>query len=116
MMRISFKTELKLNSTQITQLPRLGILKTYEYLPQELTPKTAIIGRTAKRWFVSFSYEVELKLKIAKQHARVANIPKDTLKKLTTHLAKNHSQVAQEPVLNCQQCDEAYRSRFKCCT
>jgi putative transposase len=41
------------------QLPRLGVVKTYERLPQGLAPKTAIISRTADRWFVSFSYEVE---------------------------------------------------------
>jgi putative transposase len=43
------------------QLPRLGILKTYEYLPQGLSPKTAVISRTADRWFVAFSYEMEIK-------------------------------------------------------
>jgi putative transposase len=139
------------------QLPRLGKLKTYERLPQGITPKTAVISKTANRWFVSFSYEVDLKttrkevavvgvdlgiktlatlstgqtfpnpqpyrnaerrlkrlqraasrkvkgsnnrqkanLKVAKQHARVANIRRDTLNKLTTHLAKNHSQVVIE--------------------
>jgi putative transposase len=139
------------------QLPRLGILKTYEYLPQGLSPKTAVISRTADRWFIAFSYEVEIKLidkirsvvgvdlgiktlatlssgetfanpqlnrqsqarlarlqkaasrkvkgsnnrrkanmKVAKQHAKTANIRKDTLNKLTTYLAKNHSQVVIE--------------------
>jgi putative transposase len=142
---------------RLLQLPKLGRLKTYERLPQGLSPKTAIISRTADRWFVSFSYEVEIKLidkiravvgvdlgiktlatfssgetfenpqpyrqsqarlarlqkaasrkakgsknrhkanmKVAKQHARTANIRKDTLNKLTTHLAKNHSQVVIE--------------------
>lgn len=142
---------------QALQLPRLGILKTYERLPQGLTPKTAVISRTAQRWFVSFSYETDIKplnqdrlavgvdlgvktlatlssgetfanpqpyrtaerrlkrlqkatsrkvknslnrqkanLKVAKQHAKTANIRKDTLHKLTTHLAKNHSQVVIE--------------------
>jgi putative transposase len=139
------------------QLPKLGIVKTYERLPQGLTPKTAIISRTANRWFVSFSYEVEptttakifsacgvdlgiktlatlstgqtfsnpqpyrqsqarlarlqkaasrkvkgsnnrhkANIKVAKQHAKTANIRKDTLNKLTTHLAKNHSKVVIE--------------------
>lgn len=139
------------------QLPKLGILKTYERLPQGLSPKTAVISRTADRWFVSFSYEVEstpttktvgacgvdlgiktlatlstgetfanpqpyrksqarlarlqkaasrknkgsnnrhkANMKVAKQHARTSNIRKDTLNKLTTHLAKNHSQVVIE--------------------
>ncbi len=35
-------------------------------------------------------------MKVAKQHAKTANIRKDTLNKLTTHLAKNHSQVVIE--------------------
>jgi putative transposase len=139
------------------QLPRLGVVKTYECLPQGLMPKTAIISRTANRWFVSFSYEVEptptdklvgacgvdlgiktlatlstgetfpnpqpyrqsqarlarlqkaasrkvkgsnnrrkANMRVAKQHAKTANIRKDTLNKLTTHLAKNHSQVVIE--------------------
>ncbi|NJR31660.1 MAG: IS200/IS605 family element transposase accessory protein TnpB [Chamaesiphon sp. CSU_1_12] len=139
------------------QLPKLGVLKTYERLPQGLTPKTAIISRTANSWFVSFSYEIEptittklidvcgvdlgikslatlstgetfsnpqltlksqarlarlqkaasrkikgsnnrrkANMKVAKQHARTANIRKDTLNKLTTYLAKNHSQIVIE--------------------
>jgi putative transposase len=139
------------------QLPKIGIVKTYERLPQGLTPKTAVISRTADRWFVSFSYEIEpnttaklfdacgvdlgiktlatistgatfpnpqpyrqlqsklarlqkaasrkvkgsnnrqkANLKVAKQHAKIANIRKDTLNKLTTYLAKNHSQVVIE--------------------
>jgi putative transposase len=139
------------------RLPKLGVLKTYERLPQGLAPKTAIVSRTADRWFVSFSYEIELSptvkiltavgvdlgiktlatlstgetfqnpqpyrksqarlarlqkaasrkvkgsknrhkanMKVAKQHARTANIRKDTLNKLTTYLAKNHSQVVIE--------------------
>jgi putative transposase len=139
------------------QLPKLGVLKTYERLPNGVTPKTAIISRTAKRWFIAFSYEIEpnittkvfgacgvdlgiktlatlstgktwtnpqnnrksqarlarlqkaasrkvkgsrnrhkANMKVAKQHARTANIRKDTLNKLTTYLAKNHSQVVIE--------------------
>jgi putative transposase len=139
------------------QLPKLGVLKTYERLPQGLAPKTAVVSRTADRWFVAFSYEIEpnptvkiltavgvdlgiktlatlstgetfqnpqpyrksqarlarlqkaasrkvkgsknrhkANMKVAKQHARTANIRKDTLNKLTTYLAKNHSQVVIE--------------------
>lgn len=139
------------------QLPKLGLIKTYERLPQGLVPKTAIISRTAERWFVSFSYEIKptltdklvdacgvdlgiktlatlstgktfpnpqpyrqsqtrlarlqkaasrkvkgsrnrhkANIKVAKQHSITANIRKDTLNKLTTHLAKNHSQVVIE--------------------
>jgi putative transposase len=147
---------IKINHCSL-QLPRLGILKTYERLPQGLSPKTAVISRTAERWFVSFSYEIEpmpvaklagacgvdlgiktlatlstgktfanpqpyrqsqaklarlqkaasrkgkgssnrhkANMKVAKQHARTANIRKDTLNKLTTHLAKNHDQIVIE--------------------
>jgi len=139
------------------QLPKIGLLKTYEDLPTGLTPKTAIISRTAQRWFVSFSYEIDAQptdkqravvgvdlgiktlatlssgetfanpqpyrtaerqlkrlqkaasrkvigsnnrqkanQKLAKQHAKVANIRSYTLNKLTTHLAKNHGQVVIE--------------------
>ena len=35
-------------------------------------------------------------LKIAQLHNRIANIRKDTLQKLTTYLAKNHSQIVIE--------------------
>ena len=35
-------------------------------------------------------------LKIAKLHNKIANIRKDTLHKLTTYLAKNHSQIVIE--------------------
>lgn len=35
-------------------------------------------------------------IKIARLHARIANIRKDTLHKLTTYLAKNHSQIVIE--------------------
>lgn len=147
---------IKINSTSL-QLPKLGILKTYERLPTGFSPKTAVISRTANRWFVAFSYKIEpsatakvsavvgvdlgiktlatlsngetfpnpqayrtaerrlkrlqrgasrkvkgsnnrhkANLKLAKQQARVANIRQDTLNKLTTYLAKNHSQIVIE--------------------
>ena len=139
------------------KLPRLGVLKTYERLPQGLAPKAMIISRTAERWFVAFSYEIEptptvkmlsvvgvdlgikvlatlstnaifpnpqpyrqsqtklarlqksasrkikgsknrhkANMRVARQHARTANIRKDTINKLTTYLAKNHSQIVIE--------------------
>ena len=40
------------------QVPKIGILKTYERLPQVLT-KSCTISRTADRWFISFRFEVE---------------------------------------------------------
>ena len=40
------------------QVPVIGVLKTYERLPQE-QPKSVTISRTADRWFISFRFEVE---------------------------------------------------------
>ncbi|GET37208.1 RNA-guided endonuclease InsQ/TnpB family protein [Microseira wollei] len=40
------------------QVPVIGVLKTYEYLPQLLT-KSATISRQADRWFISFRFDVE---------------------------------------------------------
>uniref|UniRef100_UPI0025F7F4C2 RNA-guided endonuclease InsQ/TnpB family protein n=1 Tax=Okeania sp. SIO2F4 TaxID=2607790 RepID=UPI0025F7F4C2 len=139
------------------KLPRIGWIKTYEILPDHVTPKSVTISKKADRWFVSFKVEttpkitdksvdvvgvdlgikslatlstgeifvgakslrrLEVKLsrlqylnrhktkfsknwkkaqlKIAQLHKRIANIRKDTLHKLTTYLAKNHSQIVIE--------------------
>ncbi|MGH8002667.1 MAG: RNA-guided endonuclease InsQ/TnpB family protein [Brasilonema sp.] len=40
------------------QVPVIGVLKTYERLPQVLT-KSATISRQADRWFISFRFDVE---------------------------------------------------------
>ncbi|MBN3895389.1 MAG: IS200/IS605 family element transposase accessory protein TnpB [Nostoc sp. NOS(2021)] len=40
------------------QVPKIGILKTYERLPQ-LKPKSVSISRQANRWFISFRFDVE---------------------------------------------------------
>ncbi len=139
------------------KLPRIGWVKTYEILPDNVTPKSVTITKASDRWFVSFKaerepqiteksvdvvgvdlgiktlatlstgevfdgaksyrkYEAKLsrlqylnryktkfsnnwkkaQLKIARLHTKVANIRKDTLHKLTTYLAKNHSQIVIE--------------------
>ena len=139
------------------QLPKIGVVKTYERLPYEYKPKSVTISRQADNWFISYKIEVEPKstpktvdvvgvdlgiktlaylstgitfaspmpyrryakrlarlqwlnrnkvigsanyqkaqLKIAKLHAKIANIRKDTLHKLTTYLAKNHSKIVIE--------------------
>ncbi len=139
------------------KLPRIGRIKTYEILPDNVSPKSVTITKKADRWFVSFKIETEYKIteksvdvvgvdlgvkslatlstgevfigaksykkleaklsrlqylnrhktkfssnwkkaqrKIARLHSRIANIRKDTLHKLTTYLAKNHSQIAIE--------------------
>jgi len=41
------------------KVPVLGWLKTYESLPQSVTPKSVTISRHADRWFISFKIEVE---------------------------------------------------------
>lgn len=41
------------------QVPVIGVLKTYERLPQVLT-KSATISRQADRWFISFRFDVEV--------------------------------------------------------
>ncbi|MBO3463658.1 transposase [Aetokthonos hydrillicola Thurmond2011] len=141
------------------QVPRIGVLKTYERLPQ-VQPKSVTISRQADKWFISFrfdqqsltedtwfyffstvgvdlgvknlatlstgeviegaksyrKYEAKLsrlqwlhrhkiigsanwkkaQLQIARLHRKIANIRKDTLHKLTTLLAHNHSTVVIE--------------------
>ncbi len=139
------------------KLPRIGWVKTFEILPDNVTPKSVIISKKADRWFVSFKIETEpqvteksvdvvgvdlgikslatlstgevfvgaksykklecklsrlqylnrhktkfsnnwkkAQLYIAQLHSKIANIRKDTLHKLTTYLAKNHSQIVIE--------------------
>lgn len=137
------------------QVPKIGVLKTYERLPQKEI-KSVTISRTANKWFISFRFDIEkqennntstvgvdlgvknlatlstgeviegaksyqkyesklsrlqwlsrntiigsnnwkkAQLKIAKLHLKITNIRKDTLHKLTTLLAKNHSKIVIE--------------------
>ena len=42
------------------KLPRIGWVKTFEILPDNVTPKSVTISRKAGRWFVSFKVETEL--------------------------------------------------------
>ncbi|WP_293116459.1 RNA-guided endonuclease TnpB family protein [Okeania sp. SIO1I7] len=139
------------------KLPRIGWVKTYEILPDNVAPKSVTISKKSGRWFVSFKVETipqiteksvdvvgvdlgvktlatlstgevfvgaksyrkleaklsrlqylnrhktkfssnwkKAQLKIAQLHNTIANIRKDTLHKLTTYLAKNHSQIVIE--------------------
>ena len=41
------------------QVPKIGILKTYEALPQNVQPKSVTISRQAHDWFISFRIEIE---------------------------------------------------------
>ncbi len=139
------------------KLPRIGWVKTFELLPDNVYPKCVTLSKKAGRWFVSFKVETEpsitqksvdvigvdlgvktlatlstgevfsgaksyrklegklsrkqyinrhktklsnnwkkTQLKIARLHSKIANIRKDTLHKLTTYLALNHSQIVIE--------------------
>lgn len=54
---------IKALSNRKIQVPRIGVLKTYEELPQ-ITPKSVTISRTADRWFISFRIEVAQSLEV----------------------------------------------------
>ncbi|MDF5725723.1 MAG: RNA-guided endonuclease TnpB family protein [Rhizonema sp. PD37] len=58
--RESFTLEgtVKILGNNKIQVPVIGVLKTYERLPQVLT-KSCTISRQADRWFISFRFEVE---------------------------------------------------------
>lgn len=42
------------------QLPRIGVVKTYERLPHGFKPKSVTISRQADRWFISWKIEVNI--------------------------------------------------------
>ncbi|WP_293336785.1 RNA-guided endonuclease TnpB family protein [Microcoleus sp. CAWBG58] len=58
--RDSFTLEgtVKISGSNKIQVPVIGVLKTYERLPQVLT-KSCAISRIADRWFISFRFDVE---------------------------------------------------------
>ncbi|MBN3923127.1 RNA-guided endonuclease TnpB family protein [Nostoc sp. NMS4] len=58
--RDSFTLEgtVKILGNNKIQVPKIGVLKTYERLPQ-VQPKSVTISRQADRWFISFRFEVE---------------------------------------------------------
>ncbi|WYM00026.1 MAG: RNA-guided endonuclease InsQ/TnpB family protein [Gloeotrichia echinulata DVL01] len=58
--RDSFTLEgtVKILDNNKIQVPIIGVLKTYERLPQVLT-KSCTISRQADRWFISFRFDVE---------------------------------------------------------
>ena len=41
------------------KLPRIGWVKTFEILPDNVSPKSVTISKTADRWFISFKIETE---------------------------------------------------------
>jgi putative transposase len=58
--RDSFTLEgtVKILCSNKIQVPVIGVLKTYERLPQ-VKPKSCTISRQADRWFISFRFEVD---------------------------------------------------------
>jgi putative transposase len=64
--RDSFTLEgaVKVQAKNKIQVPLMGIIKTYERLPQVLT-KSATISRTANRWFISFRLDVERQISVS---------------------------------------------------
>jgi putative transposase len=58
--RDSFTLEgtVKIKGSNKIQVPVIGVLKTYERLPQVLT-KSCTISRQSDRWFISFRFDVE---------------------------------------------------------
>ena len=49
---------IKIPESRKIQVPKIGLLKTYEELPQ-VPVKSVTISRTANRWFIAFKVEVE---------------------------------------------------------
>ncbi|MBG1260912.1 RNA-guided endonuclease InsQ/TnpB family protein [Nostoc commune] len=58
--RFSLEGVIKVIGSNKIQVPKIGILKTYERLPQ-VNPKSVSISKQADRWFISFRFEVEEK-------------------------------------------------------
>ncbi|MHC5596761.1 MAG: RNA-guided endonuclease InsQ/TnpB family protein [Nostoc sp.] len=56
--RFSLEGAIKVIGTNKIQVPKIGILKTYERLPQ-FNPKSVSISRLADRWFISFRFDSE---------------------------------------------------------
>ncbi len=58
--RDSFALEgtVKILGSKKIQVPVIGVLKTYERLPQ-IKPKSVSISRQADRWFISFRFDVD---------------------------------------------------------
>lgn len=50
---------IKILGTNHIQVPVVGVLKTFESLPQNFLPKNVTISRQANKWFISFKIEVE---------------------------------------------------------
>ncbi len=50
---------IKILGTNHIQIPIIGVLRTFENLPQAFKPKNVTISRHAQKWFISYKLEVE---------------------------------------------------------
>jgi putative transposase len=50
---------IKILGSNHIQVPVIGILKTFEVLPQQVKPKNVTISRQSDKWFISFKLEIE---------------------------------------------------------
>ena len=79
----------------------LATLSTGETFPnpqpyRKSQARLARLQKAASRKVLGSKNRIKANMKVAKLSSRTANIRKDTLNKLTTHLAKNHSQIVIE--------------------
>lgn len=49
---------IKIRGVHYIQVPVIGTLRTFEDLPQGITPKNVTISRTADKWFISFKLDI----------------------------------------------------------
>lgn len=106
---VAFKVEVEPRTTEkgfgrvgvdlgIKTLATLSDGTVYPALKPYRTNKTklAVLQRKLARQVKGSSNRQKTKQKIAKLHARIANIRNDVTHKLTSHLAKNHSEIVIE--------------------
>jgi putative transposase len=87
----------KILGTNKIKVPKIGILKTYEQLPQ-VKPKSVSISRQADRWFISFRLDVEQQKSISETVVGV-DLGVKTLATLKEILGLS------ERVFDCSQCN-----------
>lgn len=102
-MLLGFKTELKLNNQQRTQLAKhCGVSRHAWNWGLELTRQILDHNKANPQDKIKFPTAVDLHkwlvalVKPEWLHRKIANIRKDTLHKLTSYLAKNHSKIGIE--------------------
>jgi putative transposase len=115
---ISYKVEVEPTNTP-KQVETVGVdlgVKTLAYLStgiifegakayKKYEKRLAKLQWRNRRKVIGSSNWGKAQIKIARLHARIANIRKDTLHKLTTYLAKNHSKIVIEDLNGmCREC------------